>query len=727
MGPLTFLNPAVLWGGLAGLVPILLHLWQRRRPRRVPFTDLRFLEEGQARRARRLALRQWLLLLLRVLAILSVVAAAARPRLGGSAALPGGAMSLVAVLDASASMQTQEEDGTRFAQAVRACAALAGALPGGSELQVVLAGAAPVALLADWQPPGGALEAALTAALPEDGGCDLAAALREAARWSARARHAPVQVAFFSDLQLSAALPDSVALGEAARLFAAPRGARLAVQGVGRAAENGGVRAVRLPARALRSGEPLRIAADVRVAHAPESYLVELDGRRVAEAVAQGPPGGTTGVEFALTAPAPGLHRGQVVKATDRFPVDDAFPFVLAVRERLDVLIVHGPDRGEPAGRGGWRHLASALDPGPEDGSDAPPLFAVRALPTEAVGSGDLAAADVVCFVDPGRPNRDLLGGLRARLEGGGGVFLCLGDPTQADDHARLLLPALGLPGRLEWTVREGAAQERGRVLAPAHPVFAGLGEESLATLAEARWRRFFRLAEGDSTQVLLALAGGAPALIAVRAGAANVCVVPANLAPGSSDLPYSPMFLPLVQRLVAWLAWRGATEGRVTVGESPRVPLPAAPGGGAAAWDPSALRVLAPPPGVGAGAAVARPLSHPVALAWRGGAPWLEAGPAKRRGFYVFTAGADTVGLVAAASPAAESEPELASPSSFIASLAATSGLKAGELAAAPAGDLARALFGRDLSPALLLLAMALLGLELAVAHPRGGRREPA
>ena len=78
--PLSFMNPSLLFGAAAAALPIIIHFLSRRRVRRLPFSDLRFLDEVQSRQARSLGIRRWLLLLLRVLAILLVALAAAGPR-----------------------------------------------------------------------------------------------------------------------------------------------------------------------------------------------------------------------------------------------------------------------------------------------------------------------------------------------------------------------------------------------------------------------------------------------------------------------------------------------------------------------------------------------------------------------------------------------------------------------------------------------------------------------
>ncbi|RMH18264.1 MAG: hypothetical protein D6701_06580, partial [Gemmatimonadetes bacterium] len=97
-----FLNPWMLAVGALAAVPILLHLLHRHDRRRVAFPALRYLLRTEEEHARSIRLTQWLLLLLRVSAVLLLGAAAARPFVagGGRAHEP---TAVVIVLDNSAS------------------------------------------------------------------------------------------------------------------------------------------------------------------------------------------------------------------------------------------------------------------------------------------------------------------------------------------------------------------------------------------------------------------------------------------------------------------------------------------------------------------------------------------------------------------------------------------------------------------------------------------------
>jgi len=98
----SFLTPWFLVAAAAAAVPVFLHLFQRRNTVRLTFPALRYLERTKREHAREIRLRQWLLLALRVGALLVLVLAGARPFLAG----PGSShppTAVVLVLDNSLS------------------------------------------------------------------------------------------------------------------------------------------------------------------------------------------------------------------------------------------------------------------------------------------------------------------------------------------------------------------------------------------------------------------------------------------------------------------------------------------------------------------------------------------------------------------------------------------------------------------------------------------------
>ena len=135
-----FLGSGFLVAAAAVIVPIALHLLQRRRPRPVMFGTLRFLRDAiaQSRRAHRIT--QGLTLLMRILIILLLAAAFARPLLRRSGLIPAGRRTVVMIVDCSASMQTLEGGRNYFDHARSWAVALTDSLQDGDRAAVVAAG-----------------------------------------------------------------------------------------------------------------------------------------------------------------------------------------------------------------------------------------------------------------------------------------------------------------------------------------------------------------------------------------------------------------------------------------------------------------------------------------------------------------------------------------------------------------------------------------------------------
>ena len=112
---LLFQHPA-LFGllALAGL-PVLVHLLSRTRPPEYRFSNVEFLRKVIRRTARFRRPKDWLLLILRTLALIALAAAFISPLLVSSnAALPGERTTVILLIDRSASMAAREGAGSRF-------------------------------------------------------------------------------------------------------------------------------------------------------------------------------------------------------------------------------------------------------------------------------------------------------------------------------------------------------------------------------------------------------------------------------------------------------------------------------------------------------------------------------------------------------------------------------------------------------------------------------------
>src|SRR5438132_14401197 len=80
---MTFLQPFILWGLPLALLPLVIHLLNRMRYRSIHWAAMSFLLSASRASTRYAKLRQILVLLCRIGALLALVFAVARPLAGG--------------------------------------------------------------------------------------------------------------------------------------------------------------------------------------------------------------------------------------------------------------------------------------------------------------------------------------------------------------------------------------------------------------------------------------------------------------------------------------------------------------------------------------------------------------------------------------------------------------------------------------------------------------------
>ncbi|MBN2367306.1 MAG: BatA domain-containing protein [Calditrichaeota bacterium] len=108
-----FLNPAVLLGLSAAIIPLIIHLLNRRKYREIEFSSIHFLKEMVKKEMRRLRIRQILLLIVRTLIILLLVLTFSRPTVTSQAGIISGrsASEAVIIIDNSMSLNSLELTG----------------------------------------------------------------------------------------------------------------------------------------------------------------------------------------------------------------------------------------------------------------------------------------------------------------------------------------------------------------------------------------------------------------------------------------------------------------------------------------------------------------------------------------------------------------------------------------------------------------------------------------
>ncbi|MDF1851429.1 MAG: BatA domain-containing protein [Verrucomicrobiales bacterium] len=147
----NFLNPNLLWLLALALVPLLLHLFARTKPPVYEFSSVEFLRKIIRKTMRLKKPQDYLLLALRTLAVLALIGAFLRPLLFSQEKLSGlfQKKSLVAIVDASASMAYVEGAQTRFATACAETSELLSGLSARDQANIIWMKAEPESVFPD--------------------------------------------------------------------------------------------------------------------------------------------------------------------------------------------------------------------------------------------------------------------------------------------------------------------------------------------------------------------------------------------------------------------------------------------------------------------------------------------------------------------------------------------------------------------------------------------------
>ena len=583
-----FESPWMLLGLAAAAVPVALHLLHRRHARRVPFAALEFLLASDKRLARRMRLKQLVVLALRVALVAALALALAKPYVArdtaddGALARPG----LVAlVLDDSASMNARPADGSEslLDRALARERALTEAA--GPQTRVAIVTAArparartPMATLDRAQ-----LARALAHVHPTGRSGDLQGALRAAERaLSAAAADLdpgaaplPQEILVLSDQSAHAwaqtTTPWAARPGPAVRLVDLRHDDDLGNQAVLDVDYDAVARRALVEVGNFSSdARQLQVTVTVDEASATQSLTVPAGARRTAEFTV--PPG----------AGGEGLGRAQVSPG-GALAADDQRFFKAQRTAGLRVGLVDGAPR-DVSYLDEIFFLDAALRHADADGGArvTPVWLAPRDLATT-----DLSSFDAVVLANAPPLPRDQALALRDYVEAGGGLLLTCGDnadvrvdgsapgpPPAANARAtgsRGLMGLAPLPLRSVKTVAardDPAAALRalhvGR-LAPGHPLtedlrtmLGGTGGDA-GGLGAARIYSYCLLdaQARPGVEVLAQLTNGAPLLVARAQGRGRVLQWTTTIDRDWTDLPLRPIFVGLADRMVLWLAGR--------------------------------------------------------------------------------------------------------------------------------------------------------------------------
>jgi len=597
---LAFGNSLLLWGMGLAAVPVVIHLFNRRRFVVQPFAAMAFLQQAFASRRRRIRMENLLLLLLRCLVVLLAALAMALPSVSSGSPLAlfsGGRRDVVLIIDRSGSTERRLPGGGSVGERTldlvrRRISDLSDEQ--GDAVTLIVPGSADILPAPIGATPGVALAALDRGLPPSEGVADLVEAVRLLRDRVRPVRSGPLDIELYSDLQ---ELSWREHIGQMFREVLDDGGGSLRIIDIAantQQTSNLGVESLSVAESLVLTSRPITLMAVVRN-HSESTRLgvsgsFSLDGelKRTIQDI-EIPPRGSTVVTLRLRIDAPGAHHVSFALEPDELTFDDVRSLALSVRENLQILLVDGmytPSRFDRS----TGYLELALDPAAGQGSDD---LVTSGYVTEVVDTRtfeslerELFEYDAIVLADVGGLGAETAEHLAQVVRSGTPLLIFTGPSVVPMLYAEELAPR----GLLPATVGAPQGDESGEsdyvslVLADPPPQSLQMfADPRLAVLLQVPVLRWSELVPLQGARVMAwfadALGNTTPAMVESELGLGRIILVGTSANDEWSLLPRHPAtWVPLVHELLAGLIRVDPGMHNVPLGQSPTLVVEGAP-----------------------------------------------------------------------------------------------------------------------------------------------------
>jgi hypothetical protein len=263
-------------------------------------------------------------------------------------------------------------------------------------------------------------------------------------------------------------------------------------------------------------------------------------------------------VEFTGFNVPEGSNRGAVEISEDRLPVDNRYFFTIDRETQNKVLAIETPSRS----RSQSFFLQQALL-----ARESSP-YALTVKTSAAVSPTEISEYRVVIVNDAVGINEGLAQAIAAFVNSGGSLVLVAGKSTDVNEFNRVFGQIS--PAKLGDIVQlRGGSAFMSQVKLD-HPIFNPFTRSG--RLAPTRVYAYHAAEPTERASVIAGLDDGNPLIVEAPIGSGKVLLFTTSIDNSLSDLPLTPMYLPLIHQMLDYLAGTGGQAG-CTVGQALTIP----------------------------------------------------------------------------------------------------------------------------------------------------------
>lgn len=553
---LQFLTPLFLAAGAAAAsLPLIIHLLNRERARRLVFSTIRFIKMSHQANVQRHRLKQLLLLLMRILILGLLGFAFARPFFANTLAttgVTGGMRNIVIILDTSYSMGYLDT----FDQAKKAAIELADDLqPSDTSALIFTNNRAKIVKPLDAEHRR--IQTAVMGAQLTNHPTDHLDAIQSADEILGEAEIGAKQIYFVSDLQRIGwtSFVDTDKLSPDVEIafvdVSAKEPINLAITGVS------------VPQVVLNEQKPAQVVVRVQNfgEQAVEGLPVQLfiDDNNVGTVALDIEPNDVMDALFPVRFRTEKIHTGYAALPDAHLEIDNTRYFRLQSLKSIKVHCVNG-EPGQRDYESETFFLEAALQPG----TQIVPIDLTQSR--QLSNASEVSKYDVIILANVERLTGAETQSLRAFVASGGGLIITAGDRMDLEAYRNMLSGSEEplMPCNFVQPVGDALDHNQFSVLATLdydHPIFHPFKDPNHGDFGKGRFYRYIQAVSLKDSKVLASFDDGSPALFEKVYGTGRVLCFTSTIDREWTDLPIHGVYLPFLYETIKYLALKRTEE----------------------------------------------------------------------------------------------------------------------------------------------------------------------
>lgn len=540
----TFLNTIILSALALSLIPILIHLLNRKKSKLVFFSTLVFLKALQKKKMKRVKIQQILLLILRTLIILLAVMAFARPvsKMKNQGQIDAHAKTSVAlIIDNSIGTSYISDKGMVLDDIKNKAEQILNYLNEGDEA-VILSGANSSNIQnASFTQNFTELKALVKSLTSSYARSNINEALYLANKSFASAKNVNREIYVLTTLQASNFNDEKVILQDNVKL--------IFIDCSTKEFRNTGIRNAQVMTKIIEKNKPIEIRTTVknygRDRIQDVLLSVYLDGRRAGQSSLTINAEEESVINLKIIPSRTGLLQGWIEIDDDAFSADNKRYFHVYIPPQIKVMLAGNTEKD-------IEFIRLALNPGLESMA---PIQARSVLFTQ-MAVENLNDYDVIVMSNIPRLDEALMRRIEAFLNSGKGLLMIPGSDTDITNH-NILFSKIGFGKIFNLTTNQAETYTKFGKIDYYHPIIRGMFDLNVPNdtpLESPNFNKFFKLDPAAQSRTLISYTTNTPFLEeSVLKGNAVLLVTSAvNLS--WSDWPLKGIFVPLINRSVYYL-----------------------------------------------------------------------------------------------------------------------------------------------------------------------------